>query len=361
MGTSYTKLKKLKSRDGEAEFQAEIPMATIEESTARVLIDISSTFELPGFRKGKVPENIVRKHIDETHLFEDAANESLKDAVQEIAADSELATVGSPQISLDNIAVNSPILFKVKFALFPEIKLSDYRQIAKAVFEGKESNDVSEDDVKQAVERIQDMLMTEEEKAGSTTKPELTDEFVKRAGPFKDVEEFRAELRKQLSNDKQARQQDAKKDEMMRDIVKGSKLTVPSMLVDQELDRFREQRDADIKAAGTSFENYLKDSGKTAEALAEEERAFVEEQLRSQFVVSEIQKVENIVATQQEIEMNAEFLKFRYPNRSDDFLRNMAETIIINRKTFDMLEGKDKKEEGKIGTENATGQETTTP
>ena len=53
-----------------------------------------------------------------------------------------------------------------------------------------------------------------------------------------------------------------------------------------------------------------------------------------------MQKVEDIVATDQEIEMNAEFLKFRYPGRTEEFLKSMAETIILNRKTFDMLEGK---------------------
>jgi FKBP-type peptidyl-prolyl cis-trans isomerase (trigger factor) len=340
MSTSYTKLKKLKSHDSEIEFEAEIPLSALEENTAKVMVDISSTFELPGFRKGKVPEDVVRKHVDETHLFEDAANEALKDAIRDIATDSDLSIVGSPQISLEKISVGNPIVFKVKFALFPEIKLPDYKEIAKAVFERKDNTDVSDTELQQAIERVQKMLISEEDKAKSATPPELNDEFVKKIGPFKSVNEFKDELKKQLAEDKKNKQEEEKRDEMMRDIVKGSKLTVPPLLVDQELERFKEQRDINIKAAGFTFESYLKESGKTAEVMAKEERAFIEEQLKSQFVVSEIQKAENILATQQEIEMNAEFLKFRYPDQSEDYLRSMAETIIMNRKTFDILEGK---------------------
>jgi FKBP-type peptidyl-prolyl cis-trans isomerase (trigger factor) len=340
MGKSYTKLKKLKSRDSEIELEAEIPVTVLEESTAKVLLDVSSTFAYPGFRKGKVPEDIVRKHVDETRLFEDAANEALKDAIQEIVTDSNLSIVGSPQISLEKISIGNPIVFKVKFALFPEIALPDYKQIAKTISERPDSNDVSDEEVQRAIERVRKMLMNEEEKAKPDVLPELTDEFVKRAGPFKNVDEFKSELKKQLGEDKQAKQQEAKREEMMREIVKNSKLTVPPILLDQELGRFKEQRDENIKAAGFTFESYLKDSGKTAEVMAKEERTFIEEQLRSQFVVGEIQRVENVVASQQEIEMNAEFLKFRYPDRSDDFLKNMAESIIIDRKTFDILEGK---------------------
>ncbi|MCL4405188.1 MAG: hypothetical protein M1361_01035 [Patescibacteria group bacterium] len=340
MDKSYTKLKKLRQRDSEVEFEAEIPLKVIEENTARVLVEIGSTLELPGFRKGKIPGSIVKEHVDPMHLFEEAANQSLNDAIREIVIDSELRVVGSPAASLEKITVGSPIVFRVKVALYPAIVLPDYKQIAKAIFERKEDSEISDKELQQAVEQVQRMLISDEEKSKPTNNlPELTDDLVKKAGPFQNVAEFKDELKKQLGENKLAKQHEAKRDETLREIVKMAKLTVPALLVDQELERFKVQRDANIKAAGFSLEQYLKESGKTVESLAKEERVFTEDQLRAQFVISEIQKTENIFATQQEIEANTELLKFRYPDESEEDLKNMAEDVVMSRKTFDMLEG----------------------
>ncbi len=337
---SYTKLKKLKASGSEVEFQAEIPVGVLERNTAKALVEVSSTFELPGFRKGKAPEDVVRKHVDKTHLFEDAANESLKDAIREIVKDSAISIVGSPVISLEKIALGSPIIFRVKLALFPEVKLPDYRSIAKNIYERKDDVEVTDNDLRLAIERIQRSFLPGEERKSPAALPELTDEFVKKLGPFKSISEFKDELRKQLQDEKLAKVEEVKKDEVVREIVKNSKLSIPTILIDQELERFRVQRDANLKEADLSFDKYLKESGKTAESLAKEEAAFIEEQLKSQFVINRIQSTEGIVATDQEIAMNAEFLKFRHPDRSESYLHNMAETMILNRKTFDLLEGK---------------------
>jgi len=76
MEKSYTKLKKLSEKNGDIEFQAEVPVELLEEYSLAALAELAEDFALPGFRKGKVPHDKVREHIGEMELLEDATNEA---------------------------------------------------------------------------------------------------------------------------------------------------------------------------------------------------------------------------------------------------------------------------------------------
>ena len=74
MDKLYTNLKKLKAKAGEVEFEAEIPLEILEKKSVEVLAAIALDFELPGFRKGKVPEDMIEKNVDKMRVFEEATD-----------------------------------------------------------------------------------------------------------------------------------------------------------------------------------------------------------------------------------------------------------------------------------------------
>ena len=158
MEKSYTKLKKLSEKNGDIEFQAEVPVALLDEYSLAALAELAEDFALPGFRKGKVPQEKVREHIGEMELLENAANEAVRDAMQEIAEDEKLNVVGRPQVVITKIAPKNPLEFKIRYALFPDISLPDYKKIGKTIFERKDPTDVTEKEIDEALERIQKMI-----------------------------------------------------------------------------------------------------------------------------------------------------------------------------------------------------------
>ena len=89
--------------------------AYIKEELARAAAD----FSWPGFRKGKVPEQIVREHTNEMAILDAAADEALHDVIPEIAADEKLSVLGRPQLTITKMAPQNPVGFKVRFALSP--------------------------------------------------------------------------------------------------------------------------------------------------------------------------------------------------------------------------------------------------
>lgn len=90
----YTNLKKIADKNGEIEFEAEIPVAALDAYIKEELARAAADFSWPGFRKGKVPEQIVREHTNEMAILDAAADEALHDVIPEIAADEKLSVLG---------------------------------------------------------------------------------------------------------------------------------------------------------------------------------------------------------------------------------------------------------------------------
>jgi len=345
MEKSYTKLKKVSEKNGDIEFQAEVPVELLEEYSLAALAELAEDFALPGFRKGKVPHDKVREHIGEMELLEDAANEALRDAMQQIVEDEKLDVVGRPQVVITKIAPKNPLEFKIRYALFPDITLPDYKKIGKTIFDRKDPTDVTDKEIDEAVERIQKMIAPvanaglTPEAAKDAPVPPLTDETVKQFGNFNTVADFRVELKKQLEQEKTLHMKDGRREETIKEIIKHAKIKVPSLLVDQELFEFLADRDEQLKTAGLSLEEYLKQMGKTAEQLEKDERALIEDDLRMSLVVQQVRKKEEITADDRDIHILMTQLKVRYPERKEPELHRTAEAMIIQNKLFALLEG----------------------
>jgi trigger factor len=126
---------------------------------------------------------------------------------------------------------------------------------------------------------------------------------------------------------------------MIKEIVAHAKIKVPALLVDQELYEFLTDRDEQLKTAGLSLEEYLKQIGKTAEQLEKDERKLIEEDLRMSMVVQEVRKAEAITADDRDVHILITQLKLRYPERTEGELHRTAEAMIIQNKLFAILEG----------------------
>lgn len=365
MAIYYTDLKKINDKDGEISFQAEIPLAVLEKNIGKALIREAADFTLPGFRKGKVPETIVRQHISEMDLLEDAAHAGFQDAIREIIADEKLSIIGAPQATITKIALKNPVTFTVRFALYPAFTLPDYKKIGHAIAERVQTADVTEKEIDEAIARVQKMIALKkrepdaeknenadtagrddkENKNEDASLPPITDDFVKQFGNFKNVAEFRVEIKHQLEREKEAGEKEAKREEVVKKIMESSKIKIPALLVDEEFYDFIERRDEELKRAEMSLEEYLKEIKKTEKEFEQEERKLIEDRIKMSLILGEIRKKENIEANETEIRKYMPSLKMRYPNRSEDDLRQTTEAYIIQEKLFELLEGKEKKEE----------------
>jgi FKBP-type peptidyl-prolyl cis-trans isomerase (trigger factor) len=334
--SSYLNLKKTKEKDGEIEWSAEVVPELIAKKEEEVLAEAGADFEMPGFRKGKVPEQIVRERISPINLLEEAAEKAIPQAVREIVTDEKTAFLGRPEIAITKLAPGNPIAFTVKLALVPEVGLPDYKKIAQTIAKKGIPAEVSEQELNDAITHLREMLKDPEKK---DELPELTDEFVKQLGPYKNVAEFTEDLKKNLLDGKTLDLKGKQRDEMVKEITEKAKVKVPHLILDQELDGFLTTRDEELKKAGITLEDYLKQIEKTEEELEKEERTAIEKQIAMSLVMGEIRKQEKITASDDEIKKNVSALRHRYPDRTEAELWESAEAIAIQKKFFDILEG----------------------
>jgi len=237
MEKSYEHLKSLKEKNGAAEFEAEIPEAALEAHMRTELARTGRDLSVPGFRKGKVPEHMLREYVDERELLEAAADKALNDAVREIIKDEALSILGRPELTITEVAPKKPVRFKMRVALFPAIALPDYKTISATI-------------------------------VGRRTAAAATDtnmDAKAKANTGADEKELLAA-------------KEAEREEIMNEIVKRAKVRVPELLIDQEWRAFVEARDADLARAGLPLEEYLKQIKKDEKSLEKDERALIEKQ-----------------------------------------------------------------------------------
>ena len=121
----------------------------LEKAIEKAYQKQKSKISIPGFRKGKVPRQIVEKMYGKEIFYEDAANELIPDAYDKALAECEEDIVSSPQIEVTQIEAGKPFIFTAVVALKPEVKLGKY----KGVKIDKIDSEVTEEDVDAEINR----------------------------------------------------------------------------------------------------------------------------------------------------------------------------------------------------------------
>ena len=138
------------------EITGSIPTAIWEKNRAEAIKYINNSVTIDGFRKGMVPENILIGKVGESAILEEMAEISLSKTYIDVLVDNKIDAIGKPEILVTKLAPGNPLEFKVTTAIVPELKLPDYKKIAKAEV-AKSSTDelkVGEKDIEDAILKI---------------------------------------------------------------------------------------------------------------------------------------------------------------------------------------------------------------
>ena len=117
----------------EAEIEGELEAEVFESYFKPALARLGKNAKIDGFREGKVPENVLLSNIPEVRILEEMAELALSEHYPKIIEEHKLDAISRPEISLTKLARKNTLGFKIKTAVLPEIKLPDYKKIAKKV------------------------------------------------------------------------------------------------------------------------------------------------------------------------------------------------------------------------------------
>ena len=84
-------------------------------------------FNIPGFRKGKVPMAMVKKHYGVEVLFEDAINTVVSETYPTLIEENKLKPIDYPKIDVVEIGEGKDLVYTAEVTLYPEIELGEYK------------------------------------------------------------------------------------------------------------------------------------------------------------------------------------------------------------------------------------------
>ncbi len=132
-----------------AKLTIEVGAEELEKAIEKAYQKQKKQISIPGFRKGKVPRQMVEKMYGKEVFYEDAANELIPDAYDKALEECTEDIVSSPKIEVTQIESGKPFVFTATVALKPEVKLGKY----KGVKIDKIDAEVTEDDVMAEIEK----------------------------------------------------------------------------------------------------------------------------------------------------------------------------------------------------------------
>ncbi|MDE6387446.1 MAG: trigger factor [Lachnospiraceae bacterium] len=132
-----------------AKLTIEVGAEDLEKAIEKAYQKQKKQISIPGFRKGKVPRQMVEKMYGKEVFYEDAANELIPDAYDKALEECTEDIVSSPKIEVTQIEAGKPFVFTATVALKPEVKLGKY----KGVKIEKIDTQVTEEDVMAEIEK----------------------------------------------------------------------------------------------------------------------------------------------------------------------------------------------------------------
>ena len=120
--------KELKSTKLYKEYSLEIPYEEIDIEVDNKINQILPTVNIPGFRKGKAPLNIVKKKYEDNVLNE-VIQKVIDTNTKKLIDEKKFSLFRAPKVELSKYEKNKPITINLKFDLKPEIKLKDFKDL----------------------------------------------------------------------------------------------------------------------------------------------------------------------------------------------------------------------------------------
>ncbi len=229
-------------------FELTIPWKKVEPTYKKALKKATKNLKLDGFRVGKVPVDIAKKHLDTTRVIETALSEVIPDIYLAEIKRRKLRPLTTPRITPITLAEGNDVVVKVEIAEKPEIKLKDYKKIVK---KAKKEAEKSHKDGKEKGQKLDEKHLLDHVYAAL-------------------IQELRPQ--------------------------------VPELLITREVEFQLDDLIQKLKRAGMSFDFYLKQMGVDQRTLANNLATQAVGKMQLMFILDEIAKKEQFEVSEKELD-----------------------------------------------------------
>lgn len=410
----------------QVDLTVELDKGELKKYIDRAEAELGKDVKLDGFRKGKVPKELLKGSMDPQQVLQIAMDIAVRESMAKIIDTEGLDILSASGLKIEENAADK-LAYRVQLMLYPDIKLQDLSDIkvvkreisvaqddvdetlekikaSRAIFTDKEGAAQKKDRVEVDFEVRQDGeileggisknhplilggkgfipgfeeniegMMAGEEKAFSLVAPkdyyvkkiagkkldfkvtlnnvksvqlpELNDGFAASLGKFENLQQLTDNIKQGVQEEKELKEKQRVRLEILNGIVKKAGISVPEMLINQQLDTMITNFDNDLHSSGMEIGPYLAQMGKTQDDLKKEWQGEAEKQVKVSLILHKIAKEKNLSASQEEIEESLNTIVQSMVTRGEmdkttmnlESLKDNIAVRIVNEKTLQWLE-----------------------
>jgi len=154
--------------------------------------------------------------------------------------------------------------------------------------------------------------------------PAVDDEFAKDVSEFDTLEEYREDIRKKLLDDARRKAEHEIEDRIIDKAVGNAAVDIPAVMVEKHIDSLVDDFDMRLKYQGIDLQRYIRMMDTDINAFREQFRKRSEKEVKTQLVIEKISKVENIEATQEDVDEEISKLAENYKQDMEEFKKHLG-------------------------------------
>jgi len=175
--------------------------------------------------------------------------------------------------------------------------------------------------------------------------PALDDEFAKEVSEFDTIEEMKADLKSKMEEYNKTRVEKEYETAVIDAVVDNAKVEIPSAMIDREIDTMIKDLEMRLQYQGLDLKTYYEYTNTTEEKAREYMKEAADKRVKTDLVIEKVAKVENVEATEEELEAKANELAKQYGGKDIektvksimDGQRDYLKTDVINEKVVKLL------------------------
>jgi len=145
-----------KEKNAKISIHVTVDKSSVNDTRESVIKDYEKNAKLPGFRKGKVPRNLILQRFAQS-IKNETVNEILSKSLSQILKESDYRPISDPTITqMGELALEDNFTFSAECEIMPEVKLSEYKQIVSE----KYIYDVTDKAVTDEIETLRERFAT---------------------------------------------------------------------------------------------------------------------------------------------------------------------------------------------------------
>lgn len=152
--------------------------------------------------------------------------------------------------------------------------------------------------------------------------PKADDELAKKCGNFETMADLKADIKKNLETQNRHRANEKYRDDLVKELVKGSKVAAPEILIQDQLRFINDDVSRNAASHGMTLEQYLERTGQTMEEWQKAAHELAEERVKASLVLQILAREQNITASPEEVDAKIAELRDLY-KKSKEAMANL--------------------------------------